>query len=158
MWTMNLQMFKLDLGKAAETEIKSPTSIGSLKKRESSRKTSTSALLTMPKSLTVWTTANCGKFLKKWEYQTTWPASWDICMQVKKQQLGLDMEKQTGSKSRKEYVVVVYCHLVYLSYMNSTSWEMMDQMKHKLESRSLGEIPIISDMQMTPHLWHKTKN
>ena len=95
---MNFQMFKLDLEKAEEPKIKLPTSAGSLKKQESSRKTSTSALLTMPKSLTVWITTNCGKFWKKWEYQTTWPASWEICMQVKKQQLELDMEQQTGSK------------------------------------------------------------
>ena len=57
-----------------------------------------SALLTMPKPLTVWITTNCGKFWKIWEYQTTWPASWEICMQVRKQQLELDMEQQTGSK------------------------------------------------------------
>ena len=55
-------------------------------------------LLTMPKPLTVWTTTNCGKFFKRWECQTTWPASWEICMQVKKQQLEMDMEQQTGSK------------------------------------------------------------
>ena len=61
-------------------------------------KTSTSALLTMPKPLTVWITINCGKFWKRWEYQTTWPASWEICMQVRKQQIELDMELQTGSK------------------------------------------------------------
>ena len=66
-------------------------------------KTSTSALLTMPKPLIVWITTNCGKFLKRWEYQTTWPASWEICMQVRKQQLELDMEQQTGSKWGKEY-------------------------------------------------------
>ena len=72
--------------------------VGSSKKQESSRKTSISALLTMPKPSTVWITINCGKFWKRWEYQTTWPASWDICMQVKKQQLELDMEQQTGSK------------------------------------------------------------
>ena len=63
------------------------------KKRESSRKTSISALLTMPKPLTVWITVNCGKFLKSWEYQTTWPASWETCIQVRKQQLELDMEQ-----------------------------------------------------------------
>ena len=68
---------------------------GSWKKQESSRKTSISALLTMPKPLTVWITTNCGKFWKKWEYQTTWPASWEICMQVRKQQLELDMQQQT---------------------------------------------------------------
>ena len=68
---MNFQMFKLDLEKAEEPEIKLPTSAGSLKKQESSRKTSTSALLTMPKPLTVWITTNCRKFLKRWEYQST---------------------------------------------------------------------------------------
>ena len=92
------KMFKLVLEKAEEPEIKLPTSTESSKKQESSRKTSTSALLTMPKPLTVWITTNCGKFFKRWEYQTTWPASWDTCMQVRKQQLELDMEQQTGSK------------------------------------------------------------
>ena len=97
-WTMNFQMFKLVLEKAEEPEIKLPTSAGWLKKQESSRKTSISALLTMPKPLTVWITINCGKFFKRWEYQTTWPASWETCMQVRRQQLELDMEQQTGSK------------------------------------------------------------
>ena len=91
-------MFKLDLEKAEEPETKLPKSIGSQKKQESSRKMSTSALLTTPKSFTVWVTKNCGKFFKRWEYQTTLPASWEIFMQVKKQQLELDMEQQTGSK------------------------------------------------------------
>ena len=68
------------------------------RKQESSRKTSVSALLTMPKPLTVWITINCGKFWKRWEYQTNWPASWEICRQVRKQQLELDTEQQTGSK------------------------------------------------------------
>ena len=71
---------------------------GSLIKQESSRKTSISALLTMLKPLTVWVTINCGKCWKRWEYQTTWPAFWEICMQVRKQQLELDMEQQSGSK------------------------------------------------------------
>ena len=70
----------------------------SSKKQESSRKTYISALLNIPKPLTVWLTINCGKFWKRWEYQTTWPASWEICMQVRKQQLELDMEQQTNSK------------------------------------------------------------
>ena len=78
-------------------------------------------------------------------------------MQVKKQQLELDMEQQTGSKSGKEYVKAVYCHLAYLTYMQSTSREMLDWMKHKLESRLQGEISITSDMQMTPSLWQKVK-
>ena len=128
-------MFKLDLEKAQEPEIKLPTSVGSLKKQESSRKTSTSASSTTPKHLTVtvWITTNCGKFLKSWEYQTTWPASWEICMQVKKHQLELDMEQQTGSKLGKDYIKAVYCHPAYLTYMQNTSCEMLGWMKHKLE-------------------------
>ena len=90
-------LFKLVLEKAEEPEIKLPASIGSVKKQESSQKTSTSAL-TMPKPLTVGTTTNSGKFFKRWEYQTTRPASWEICMQVWKQQLELDTEQQIGSK------------------------------------------------------------
>ena len=98
MWTVNFQMFKLALENTEEPEIKSPTPAGSSKKQESSRKTSFSALLTMPKPLNVWIIINSGKFFKRWEYQTTWPASWEICMQVRKQQLELDMEQPTGSK------------------------------------------------------------
>ena len=101
-----------------EPEIKLPTSIVSSKKQKSSRKTSISALLTMPKPLTVWITINCGKFFKRWKYQTILPASWEICMQVKKQHLDLDMRQQTGSKLGKEYIKAVYCHLAYLSRKN----------------------------------------
>ena len=97
-WAMKFQMFKLDLEKAEEPEIKLPIFVGSLRKQESSRKTSTSALLIMPKPLTMWITTNCGKFFKRWEYQITWPASWETYMQVRKQQLELEMEQQTGSK------------------------------------------------------------
>ena len=78
-------------------------------------------------------------------------------MQVKKQQLELDLEQQTGSKLGKEYVKVVYCHPAYLTYMQSTSCEMLGWMKHKLESRVQGETSITSDMQMTPPLWQKVK-
>ena len=117
---MNFQMFQLDLEKAEEPEIKLPTSVGSSKKQEISRKTSTSASLTMLKPLTVWITTNCGKFLKRWEYQTTLPASQEICIQVKKQQLELDMEQWTDSKLGKEYVKPVYCHPAYLTSMQST--------------------------------------
>ena len=99
-------MFKLVLEKAEEPEIKLPTSSGSSKKHERFRKTST-ALLIMPKPSTVWITTNCGKFFKTCKYQTTLPASWEICMQVKKQQLELDMEQQSGSKSGKEYLKAV---------------------------------------------------
>ena len=91
----------------------------------------------------------------RWEYQTTQPASWEICMQVKKQQLELDMKQQTGSKSGKEYIKAVYCYSAYLTSMQSTSWEMLGWMKHKLESRLPAEISITSDMQMTPPLWQK---
>ena len=83
---------------AEEPEIKLPISAESWKKQESFRKTSISALLTIAKPLTVWITINCGKFWKRWEYQTNRPASWEICMQVRKQQLELDMEQQTGAK------------------------------------------------------------
>ena len=64
-----------------------------------------------------------GKFLKRWEYQTSLPASWEMCMQVKKQQLEPDMEQQTGSKEEKEYTKAVYCHPAYLTYMQNTSWD-----------------------------------
>ena len=154
--SMNIyfQIYKV-LEKAEEPEIKLPTSTGSSKKQESFRKTSISALLIMPKHLCG--SQQTGKFWKKWEYQTTWPASWEICMQVKKQQLELDIEKQTGSKLGKEYVKAVYCHPAYVTYMQSTSWEMLDWMKHKLLSWLPGEISITSDMQMTPPLWQKVK-
>ena len=97
-----------------------------LEKTRESRKTSTSSSLTMLKHLTLWITTNWGKFLKRWEYQTTWLASWEICMQVRKQQLELDMEQQTGPKQEKEYVKAVYCHPAYLMYMQSMSWETLD--------------------------------
>ena len=91
MWTENFQKIQFEnpvqagFRKGREPEIKLPTSAGSLKKQEGSTKTSTSALLTMPKPLTLWITTNCGKIFKTWEYNTTWHASWEICMQVKKQ-------------------------------------------------------------------------
>ena len=90
-------------------------------------------------------------------YQTTWPASWEICMQVRKQQYELDMEQQTGSKSGKEYIKAVYCHPAYLTSMQSTSWEILGWRKHEVESRLPAEISITSNMQMTPPLWQKAK-
>ena len=78
-------------------------------------------------------------------------------MQVRKQWLELDMEQQTDSKLGKEYTKAVYCHSVYLTYMQSTSWDMLGWMKHKLESRLLEEISITLDMQMKPPLWQKVK-
>ena len=93
---------------------------------------------------------NCGKVLKRWEYQTTLPDSWETCMQVKKQQLESGMEKWTGLKLGKEYVKAVYCHPAYLIYLESTSCKIPGWMKHKLESRVPGEISTNLDMQMIP--------
>ena len=110
MSTVNFQMFKLVLEKAEEPGIKLPISAGSSKKQEF-QKNIFFCFIDYAKA-SVWITTNCGKFWKRWEYQTIWPASWEICMQVKKQQLELDMEQQTGSKLGKEYVKAVYCHLL----------------------------------------------
>ena len=93
----------------------------------------------------------------RWEYETTLPASGEMCMQVRKQQLQLDIAQQTGLKLGKEYVKAVYCHSANLTYMQSTSCEMQSWMKHKLESRLPGEISITSDMQMTPPLGQREK-
>ena len=136
-----VMMFKLDLEKAEELEIKLPAFAGSSKKQESSRKISISALLTVPKPFTVWITINCGKFWKRWEYQTRPP--------------DLPLEKpvcRSGSNSKtghwttdwfqigKEVHQGCILYLDYLTYMQSTSWEMLGWRKHKLESRLLGEI------------------
>ena len=148
MWTKNFQMFKLDLENAEEPEIKLPTSIGSLKKQESSRKTSISALLTTPKTLTVWITTNW-KILKE-----VGILDHLICLlrnlYAGQEATEPDIEQRTGSKLGKEYVKAVYCHPAYLTYMQNTSCKMLGWMKHKLESRLPGEISITSDMQMTP--------
>ena len=153
---MNFQMFKLVLEKAEEPEIELPTSAGISKKQESSRKTSISALLTMPKPLTGWITVNCGKFWKRWKYQTTWPASWETYMQVRKQQLELDMEQdwfQIGKGVHQGCILSPCLFNLYAEYI----MKMPGLKKHKLESRLLGEISITSDMQMTPLLWQKVK-
>ena len=207
---MKFQIFKLDLEKAEEPKIKLPTSTGSSKKQESSRKTSTTSLLTTPKPLTAWIIKNCGKFFKRWEYQTTLPAFYagqeatirtgraHCCLYPELQPTwentlplhtggphgpnthnllhwasptqGLRallhpvmplangdqgttptwcMKQQTGSKSGKEYVKAVYCHLAYLTYMQSISCKMPGWMKYKWESR------LPEEMSMTPgHRWH----
>ena len=149
-------MFKLNFEKAEEPEINLPTSIGLSKKQESSRKTSTSALLTMPKPLTVWITTNCGKFFKIWQYQSTWPAS-EKCVCRLTSTIRTGHGTKTGSKSGKEYVKAVHCHSAYLTYMQNTSCKIPGWIKHKLESRLPGEISITSDTQMTPPLWQKAK-
>ena len=158
-------MFKLDLEKAEKPEIKLPTSAESSKKQESSRKTSTSASLSMLKPLTVCITNSYGKFFKRWQYQTTGPVFCETCMQIKKHQLEPDMKQRTGSKLGKDYVKAVYCHPSYLTYTQSTSCDILGWLKHKLESRLMGDITITSrlmgditsDMQMISCLWQKSK-
>ena len=106
-------------------------------------------------------TTNCGKFLKRQEYQTTLPASWKTCMWVKKQQLEPNMGKWTGTKLGKEYDKAVYCHPAYVTCMQSISCKVPGWMNHKLESRLPGKISTNSDMQMVPHSngrkWRGTK-
>ena len=153
---MNFQMFKLDLEKAEEPEIKLPTSVGSSKKQESYRKISTSALLTTPKPLTMWITENW-KILQEMGIPDHLTCLLRNLYANHKQQIELDMEQQTGSKLGKEYVKAVYCHPAYLTSMQSTLCKMPGWMKHKLESRLLGETSITSDMQMTLPLWQKAK-
>ena len=146
-------MFKLDSEKTEEPEIKLPTFVGSLKKQENSRKTSTFASLTMLKPLTVWIT-NCGKF-KRWEYQTTLPASCETCMQVRKQQLELDMEQCTGSKLGKQYVKTMLSPCLfnlYAEYIMRKDGLDEAQAGIKIAGRN-----VTSDMQMTPLLWQKVK-
>ena len=137
MWTENFQMYKLGLEKAEEPEAKLPTFLESWRKQNNSRKTSISASLTTPKSL-----IDCGQLLKRWEYLTILFVSWETCMQVKKQQLELDMKQDIGSKLGRWYDKDVYCHPAYLASMQSTSWEILGWKKHKLllESSLLGEV------------------
>ena len=139
MWTVNFQMFKLVLEKAEEPEIKLPTSAGSSLKVRELQKNVYFCFIDYA-NVFVWITVSCRKFWKRWEYQTTWPVSWEICLQARKQWLELDVEQQSGSKQVKEYIKAVYCHPAYLTYMQCTSWETLSWMKHKLESRLPGEI------------------
>ena len=113
-------MFKLDLDKTEEQEIKVPKSVGSSKKQESSIKSIYYCFIDYAKAFDC-VDHNPGKFFKRWEYQTTWSTSWEICIQVRKQQLELGMEQQIGSKSGKEYIKAASYHPAYLTYMQSTS-------------------------------------
>ena len=146
-------MHKLVLEKAEEPEIKLPTSTGSWKKQESSRKTSISALLTMPKPLTVWITINCGKFFKRWEIPD------HLTCLLRNLYAGQEATVitgygttdwfQIGKGVRQGYILSPCLFNLYAEYiMRNAGW-----MKHELESRLLGEISITSDMQMTPPLW-----
>ena len=146
-------MFKLVLEKAEEPEIKLPTSIGSLKKQEISRK---HLLLLYWLCQSLWLCGSQQTVENSSRDGNTWSTSWEICMQVKKQQKWTN-EQWTGSKLGKKYIKAVYCYPAYLTNMQSTSCELLGWMKHKLESRLPGEIAITSDMQMTPPLWQKVK-
>ena len=152
MWTLNFQKFQLDLEKADVPEIKLPTSLGSSKKQESSRKTSISVLLTMPEPLTVWVTTNW-KILK----ETGIPDL--LTCPLRNLYAGQEATIRTGHGATDWFQIRkgVYCHSAYLTSMQSTSCEMPGWMKHKLESRLPGERSITSDMQMTPPLWQKVK-
>ena len=151
-------MYKLYLEKAEETRNQIANIHWITWKAREFKKKSTSASLTTLKPLIMWITTNYGKFLKRWESQTIILASWETCMQVKKQQLELDMEQQTDSKLGKEYIKAVYCHLAYLTYIQSTSCEILGGLDEpQARIKISGEISITSDMQMTPPLWQKTK-
>ena len=106
----------------------------------------------------MWITINCRKFWKRWEYQTTWPASWETCMQVRKQQLELDMEQTDWFQIGKGvHQGCILSPSLFNLYIQGTSGEMLDWKKHKLESRLLGEISTTSNLQMIPPLWQKVK-
>ena len=106
-----------------------------MKKAREFQNKSTSASLTTPKPLTVWIMTDWGKFLKRWECQTTLPVSWETCMQAKKQHLELDLGQWTGSKLKKESIKAICCHPVYLTSMWSVSCKIPGWMNHKLESK-----------------------
>ena len=148
---MKFQMFKLDLEKAEEPEIKLSISIGSSKQQESSRKTFTSALLTMPKTLTVWITTTFGKFIKK---EMALPDHF-TCL-LRNLYAGQEATVRTRHRTTNWFKigkgVCQGCILSpCLTYIHSTSWEMLGWKKHKLEPRLPGEIPITSDTQMIYH-------
>jgi len=150
---MNFKMFKPELEKAEEPEIKLPTSAESLNKHESSRQTSTSALLITSQPLTVWITTN-------WKILQEMGIPDHLTCLLRNQFAGqeaTDLEQQTGSNLEKEYIKAVHCHPAYLTYMQNISCEMPGWMNLKLKSRLPEEISITSDMQMRPPLWQKVK-
>ena len=153
---MNWELPDVQAGfrKGRETDIKLPNSTGSLKKQENSRKTSTSASLTTLKSLTVWITANCGNFLKSWKYQTTLPASWETCMQVKQQQLEPDMNNGLVPSWERSTSRLYPCLFnLYAEHIMQNA--RLDEAQAGIKIAK--KISITSDMQMTPPLWQKVK-
>ena len=150
-------MFKLDLEKAEEQRDKIANIHWIIEKAREFQKNIFFSFTDYMKAFDGVDHNNCGKFLKGWEYQINLSASREICMQVRKQQLELDMEQQNGSILGKEYVKAVYYYPAYLTYMQSTSCKVLGWMTNKLELRLQGEISITSDMQMKPTLWQKAK-
>ena len=151
-------MFKLDLEKADKPEIKFPTSVGSLTKQESSRKNVYFCFIDYAKAF------DSVDHNKQWKILQEMGISDHLTCLLRKLCAGqeatvrTEMEQETGSKLGNEYVKAVYCHPAYLSYIQSTLWEMLGWRKHNLESRFLEQISVTSDMQMTPSLWQKAKN
>ena len=161
MWSVNFQMFKLGLEKAEEPEIKLSTSVGSSKKQESSRKTSTSALLAIPKPLTVWITSNCAKFFKRWEYQTTWPASWEICMQVKKLQLELDMERWLVPNQKRVHQGCILSPCLFNLHAEYIMWNvslLKAQAGIKIARRKINNLRYAVDTTLTAESKEELKN
>ena len=159
MWTVNFQMFKLVLEKAEEQEIKSPTSVGSSKKQDISRK---HLLLLYWLRQSLWL---CGPQETVENSETEGnikspdlPPETSVC---RSRRIGHGHGTGQGTpdwfQTGKEYVKAIYCHPAYLIYMQNTSCKMPVWMKHNLESRLLGEISITSDMQMTPSSWRKQR-
>ena len=145
-------MFKLDLEKAEKTEIKLPTFVGSSKKQENSRKTSTSASLTTLKSLAVWITTNFGKFFKRWEYQTKLPASWETCIQVKKQQLELDITMdwfQIGKGVSQGCILSPWLFNLYAEYIMWNAGLDETQAGIKIARRNINNLRYADDTTLT---------
>ena len=144
------------LEKAEETEIKFPTSSGSSKKQQSSRKTFISALLTTPKPLTVWITINCGKFLKRWKYQTTWPASWETRMQIRKQlrtgQRTTDWF-QIGKGVRQGCILALCLFISYTEFIMRNAGLDEAQAGIKISGRNINNLRNADDTT----LWQKVK-
>ena len=156
MLTVNF-LFKLDVQKAEESEIRLPTSVGSSKKQESSRKNIYFCFVDDTKAF------DCVDHNKLWKILQEMEIHDHLTCLLRNLYAGQEATVRTAHRTTdwfqigKEYVKAVYCHPAYLTYMQSTSWEMLGWMKHKLESRLQGEISITSDMQMTPPLWQKVK-
>ena len=153
MWTVNFHMFKLVLEKAEEPEIKLPTSVGSSKKQESSRKTCYFCFIDYFKAF------DCADHNKLWKILQEMGIPDHLTCLLRNLYSGQEATVRTGHGTTDWFQIGkgVHCHPAYLTYMQNTSWEMLDWKKHKLESRLLGEISITSDMQMTPPLWPKVK-